>query len=415
MSDILIDVSRLVGRRLKRRLPTGIDRVGQAYLRRYGERSRAAFSVGSRAVVLPRRASQRLFEHLLSPSDERAFLRTLVAGAMHAPLPYASRPEDSAGAWFLNTGHTGLHRPGYATMLAAMRVRPLFVVHDLIPITHPQYCRVPERARHAARMTTVLRSAAALVCNSTATFESLARFGLSIGTALPPAAVATLAAEPLDPASVELARRTVPLPTPYFVMLGTIEPRKNHLMILQVWQRLIERLGADAPKLVLIGQAGWECEHVQRVLERTPGIRDHVLVHDGCTDQDLLGWMVHARALLFPSFVEGFGLPVVEALRLGVPVLAADAQVYREFAGEYPEYLDPLDAAGWLNAILDYRQAGHRRRERRVEALARYRQPTWDEHFARVDDLMTRVDRHAARRAIDERAGAGAAVRASHA
>ncbi len=418
MSEILIDVSRLVGRRLKRRLPTGIDRVGLAYLRHYRDRARAVFTLGTRAIVLSRSQSDRLARSLLAGwslpgKEEPSLIRTVIGGAVTASLRNPIGRDDTAGRWFLNTGHSGLHRHGYAEMLAALKVKPLFLIHDLIPITHPQYCRALEATRHADRMKRALGLASAMVCNSHATFEQLSEFARLIDVPLPPAAVAPIAADPPGAQAIATASAGPPIEDPYFLMIGTIEPRKNHLLMLQVWQRLIHRLGGQTPKLVLIGQEGWECEHVMRTLARAPGLSEHVLHLQRCDDSALHGWIAHARALLFPTFAEGFGLPVVEALQRGVPVIATDLQVFREFAGDYPEYLDPLDAAGWLAAIDEYRKPGNRRRERRVAALTAYRDPTWSEHFARVDDLMRRVDRRVGFRQESEvqaRTGAAAAA-----
>ena len=388
MPGIVIDTSRLIGRRLRGRLPTGIDRVAQAYLAHFGSRARAALSVGSRAFVLSAPASQQLFDTLLSPAPKPPVLRALVNGALRTPM----RP-DVAGQWFLNTGHTGLHRPGYEAMLGALRVRPLYVIHDLIPLTHPQFCREPEARLHARRMAVALRTGAALVCNSRATWEGLDAFAARQGLPMPPASVALLGTDPMGADAIAAARAQRPLARPYLLMVGTIEPRKNHLLMLQVWQRLVRERGEAAPTLVLIGQQGWECEHVMRLLERAPELREHVMQLRHCTDPALQRWIAHAQALLFPSFAEGFGLPVLEALQMGVPVIAADLPVYREFAGELPEYLDPLDAAGWQVAIAAYADSGDRRRQRRIEALAGFIGPSWANHFDRVDDLMHRVDR----------------------
>lgn len=394
MDEVIIDVSRLLGRRLRSRLPTGIDRVAQAYLRHYQGRTRAAVTIGSRALVLPREASDRLIAGLLSPTPQPPLLRALLTGALAAPRMGARH--GVTGRWFLNTGHTGLNRSGYGEMLAALKVRPLYVIHDLIPITHPQYCREGEARRHENRIAQALHSGAALVCNSQATWEELDAFARRVGRIPPPATVALLADEPADRDSLIRARAQRPLARCYFLMVGTIEPRKNHLLMLQVWQRLVRALGTAAPALVVIGQPGWECEHVLRMLERTPDLREHVLRPGPCPDAELLRWTVHAQALLFPSFAEGFGLPVLEALQLGVPVLASDLPVYREFAGTLPEYLDPLDAAGWQAAIAAYAVPGDRRRQRRVDALAGFEGPDWATHFARVDELMRRIDEQSA-------------------
>lgn len=394
MSDLVIDVSRLIGRRLRRRLPTGIDRVGLAYVRHYRHRARAALVIGSRAFVVSRQASQRIFEQLLLPVDHPV-MGAVIDGALRTSLR-----GDARGSWFLNTGHTGLHRAGYGAMVASLGARPLYLIHDLIPLTHPQFCRAPEARLHARRMATALHSGTALACNSQATLDALTEFAERTRVTMPPAAVALLGSDGIDASARTLARSKRPLDRPYFVMLGTIEPRKNHTLMLQLWQRLVRNLGESAPMLVVIGQQGWECEHVLRLLARTPELQEHVLHLNHCSDVAVRGWLAHAQALLFPSFIEGFGLPVLEALELGVPVIAADLPVYREFARDLPEYLDPLDAAGWLAAIAAYSDSGDRRRQRRVEALDAFSGPSWAEHFARIDDLMERVDRRSVQQGL---------------
>src|SRR5580698_988440 len=96
---------------------------------------------------------------------------------------------------------------------------------------------------------------------------------------------------------------------PYFVILGTIEPRKNHWLLLQVWRRLVERLGDRTPRLVVIGQRGWECENAVDMLERCEELRGVVTELPACPDVELTSYLRHARALLFPSFAEGYGMP----------------------------------------------------------------------------------------------------------
>jgi len=172
------------------------------------------------------------------------------------------------------------------------------------------------------------------------------------------------------------------------VMLGTLEARKNHLLMLRLWQRLVATDPAMAPRLLLIGRRGWENQAVFNLLDRCPELRGHVRECPGLNDAQVQALLRGARALLNPSFAEGYGLPVAEALALGVPVLASDLPAHREVAGTAAEFLDPLDGPAWLQAILDYAQPQSKRRSAARRALRRFRPPQWQTHFEQVLDRL---------------------------
>jgi glycosyltransferase involved in cell wall biosynthesis len=98
-----------------------------------------------------------------------------------------------------------------------------------------------------------------------------------------------------------------------------------------------------------------------------------------------------ARALLFPSFAEGYGLPLAEALALGVPAVCSALPALREVGGAVPDYLDPLDGAAWRRAVLDHARPGSARRAAQLARLRGWRAPSWEAHFAAVDALLDRV------------------------
>ena len=334
MQEVLIDITRLVGRFMKRRLPTGVDRVCLAYIRHFAGRARAVVRLGGRAAVLPGPASKRIFDELLKPSPRLLPAMLRLAGRDALGIRGTG---GLAGSVLLNTGHSGLEREEYSVRLRRRGVRPLLMVHDLIPITHPEYCRAGELDRHIVRMRNALDSCG-VIANSRATLDALNSFADQAGLPVPPSVVA-----PLAPSKLPAPSPDRPAGHPYFVVLGTIEPRKNHWMLLQVWRRLVERRWERAPRLVVIGQRGWECENVLDLLERSGAIRGFVTEIPHCADGELATWLHHAQALLFPSFAEGYGLPLVEALSQGVPVIASDLPVFREIAGDTPDYVGPLE------------------------------------------------------------------------
>lgn len=376
MTDsLLLDVSRMVWRRWTHRLPTGIDRVCLAYGAHYAPRARAVLQWRGRAMVASWPASQRLFARL--GSDAPGF-----RAAFAAMLPQlVGSPQRSAR--YLNVGHTGLNHRGLARWIAGHDLAAVFLLHDAIPITHPQFCRPGEAARHAARLDCALRSGAALIANSHATARAIAHFAGTRDIECPPIVSAWLGSAPTPPAAA--------MPHGAFVMLGTIEARKNHAMILAIWRALAARRGAATPRLIVIGQRGWLADAVCAELERQPPGSPVAWWRDA-DDARTHAALAGARALLMPSHAEGFGLPVVEALRLGTPVIASDLPVFREVAGTIPRYCAAGDAAAWTAAITAMLDDPHET-ARQAHARRTWRAPGWPEHFARVDALLESVAR----------------------
>jgi glycosyltransferase involved in cell wall biosynthesis len=383
MADIHIDATRLVGRRLKGRLPTGIDRVCLAYVARYATIARAVLQNGRFGLILSKSASQELFSLILEPRHGFArYAALVIAKSALSPFRNAACP----GSLLFNIGHSGLEQPGYADWLRRRRLRVVCMVHDLIPVSHPQYCRPNETLRHERRVATVLRTAAAVITNSRATLVELSAFAMSRGFSMPPSVAAPLGTAAFPYTGGEKR----PIAHPYFVMLSTIEPRKNHGMILHLWRRMIRRYGDRAPQLVVIGQRGWECGNVIDMLERCPLLRGRVVRRASCSDHELANYLGHAQALLFPSLAEGYGLPLIEALSLGVPVIASDLPVFRESSGDIPEYLDPLDESAWMSCIEVYSHSHSVRRTAQLQRIMQFSSPTWASHFEKVDDLLKR-------------------------
>ncbi|WP_174946334.1 glycosyltransferase family 4 protein [Burkholderia contaminans] len=379
MINIFLDVSRLLSRLSDGLLPTGVDRVGLAYIQRYGTHARAVLSERGISVVLTERNSRQAFELLSQSIRDRGAIRKIVARACVDSL---SNHYFERGV-LLHTSHNGMEHSRYYRSMKGRNIRTVFMVHDLIPLTHPEYCRPGVDGAHRQRIYTALRHADGLITNSQATLDSLGMEANRAGLPLPPNVVARLA-----PAITSRTSVSAPLDAPYFVMLGTIEPRKNHWFMLHIWRRLVERFGASAPKLVIVGRRGWECENVVDMLERCASLGDAVIEESDCSDERLRAWLQHARALLFPSFVEGYGMPLAEALALGVPVLASDLGVFREVAGDIPDYLDPLDGLGWFDQIHAYAQEQCPARDEQLRRIKRFSEPTWDEHFGHVDRFL---------------------------
>lgn len=373
--EVLLDVTRLVWRRWRGGVPTGVDRVCLAYLEHFSN-ARAVLQRSGLFLVLSRRRSQLLYRILREGGP--AAQRRLVAFAFGL-LPSAFNKGPARGSIYLNVGHTGLNEPALPKWIKAHRLRAIFLIHDIIPITHPQFCREGEAAKHELRMRNVLASASGIIGNSQATIDDVAALADRLRMPMPSSIAAWISGNP-----VRMHNAKVAGDRPYFVTLGTIEGRKNHRLLLQVWINLVARLGKSTPKLLIIGSRGWKADEVFHMLDALGPLADHVEEVGGCDDVGLATWVAGARALLMPSFTEGYGLPVFEALELGTPVIATDLPVYREVAGAIPTYLPPDDLAGWERAILD-QLSETAERTAQLRRMKSFCAPTWEEHFAKVD------------------------------
>ena len=285
---------------------------------------------------------------------------------------------------YLLVSHHHLEKRGLIARLKE-RSRALFIclVHDLIPIEFPEYAKPGQAANHLSRIETAAQFADALIVNSAVTRDALQPH-LDRAARVPPVLVAPFGVDlPAAPIG-----RDRPFDRPYFVYVSTIEARKNHLLLLNLWRRLAAELGDGAPLLVLVGQRGWETENVVDMLDRCPALLGAVTEHNAMQDGQMVRLLKGACALLLPSFAEGFGFPLIEALELGVPAVCSDIPALRETGGAVPDFLDPLDGPGWQAAILDYASPRSTRRAAQLARLGRRESPRWDKHFAMVDSFI---------------------------
>ncbi len=378
---LLLDVTRLIWRRWVGRLPTGIDRVCLAYLDRYRNEAQAVIQYRGFRRILAEASSDRLFDILQKP---RRSVRRDITVLIAREWSRARHGQPGGGRLYINTGHTALHERRYLEWTQTADVRPVYMIHDLIPITHPEYCRAGESERHVQRVRNMLASAVGIVGNSRATLDSLTTFAAAEGVATPdmlavPLGTAPRLDAPADPPTPDRAT---------FVMLGTIEARKNHFLLLQIWARLVRAYGGNAPRLLIIGQRGWECEEVFELLDRSEELRDAVIEAANCSDAEVGRHLRGARALLFPTLVEGYGLPLIEALAMGTPVIASDLPVFHEVGQEVPDFIDPLDGPAWQAAVEAYSRIESAPRKAQLARLAHFRAPSWDDHFASVNTWL---------------------------
>jgi glycosyltransferase involved in cell wall biosynthesis len=195
---------------------------------------------------------------------------------------------------------------------------------------------------------------------------------------------------PVDPEVAAGVRDRYHLPGSFILAVGTIEPRKNLIALLDAYRGLIDRV-VDL-KLVIVGRRGWRADaFFERVREL--GLENRVILPGFVPDEDLPAVYSSAEVLAFPSIYEGFGLPVLEAMACGTPVVCSNTSSLPEVAGEAAVLLAPDDVRGWEQALhqvvtdaslrLDLRQRGLAQAARFTwEATARQTQAVYEEVYA---------------------------------
>lgn len=368
-TDFILDISRLLAR-AGQNVPTGIDRVELAYAQYLLTHMPShVFFVGlsltGKMGALPYRLVNTLIASLSKGwnlGDRHHLKRAgIIAHLLKACLLLKrSLPDFTERPVYLLLSHHHLMRTKVIRDFL-QQTNALFVpmIHDLIPIEYPEYARPREPGRHKARLRTVISLADAVIVPTQPVRKSLQYYFTDLGrTEIPVWTVSHGVHEQV------LQRLSKALPArqtakPFFIYLSTIEPRKNHLLLLHLWRRMVKQRGKEAtPQLILIGKRGWENENILDLLERCPALQELVIEENGLSDEDVAGLLKASNGLLFPSFVEGYGLPVTEAMSLGIPCICADIPVLHEIGEEKLLYIDPLDSLAWQKAIDDFTLRG---------------------------------------------------------
>jgi glycosyltransferase involved in cell wall biosynthesis len=167
----------------------------------------------------------------------------------------------------------------------------------------------------------------------------------------------------------------IPLDKPYAVFVGTLEPRKNVPLLLDAFARVREHVDAH---LVLVGARGWLDDPIFSAHERS-GLAEAAHFVGWIDEHELAVLYSHAGVLVLPSLYEGFGLPVLEAMACGTPVVCSNAGPLPEVAGDAAVLLPPTDARTWADAILNVLTQPRRADHLRARGLERARAFSWEQ------------------------------------
>lgn len=413
---VLYDCGRLMAR-AKSATPTGIDRVDLRYLDHFlNDPETEVIGVAQKsdslgiyrdddvATIHALLCKRWLDREPLTEAEQRTVTRTYLRGKVlsigaklgrkltGARVPKALRTRLAAHSetpvFYFNGSHKGMTRePLFAEMKAKLGARLVFFVHDMIPIDFPEYVRPGHDEKHAVRMRIAAGQGDLIVLNSIYSRDRFDAFARAEGITPPPGVILHIGVEPqFQP----LATAPDSAERPYFLIVGTVEPRKNLRVLLDAWQ-LLRAQGGSIPQLRIIGKRGWVTPANEGDAEKTRALAPDVVELDRIDDNALVAQLSGARALLFPSFTEGWGMPLVEAAVMGIPAIASDIPAFHEAAQGSALLLPTNDPRAWAEAVLAYAVPDSPARAAALEGLSRFEPPTWDAHFEGFEREMAAV------------------------
>jgi glycosyltransferase involved in cell wall biosynthesis len=274
--------------------------------------------------------------------------------------------------------------PGYGARIAAVKqatgARFGLLIHDVIPLVDPAAFTSVTTANFVDWLHDIVGRTDLLFAVSDSSRRDLQTHAARVGWSLPSIEVLRLGAgfRARETASDGRVRS---MPERYVLFVSTIEIRKNHLFLLRIWRRLIERHGASSiPALVCVGRIGWKVDDFLAELAAT----------DGLGDGDVIEAYRHCLFTVYPSRHEGWGLPVAESLKHGKFCVSSNSSSLPEVGGDLVDYFDPADEDGAFARIERVLFEPGYLAAREAHIRMNYRPPSWAD-CAR--DLVDAIDR----------------------
>jgi len=283
-----------------------------------------------------------------------------------------------------------LHSPHHTTPLLYSPCPQILTVHDVTFFLLPQ--RYPWLRRYYFQAMTrlaAMKAAAVIVPSESVRVDASRLLGLGRKTMVATAEGVSESFRPSVPGECRAeVRERYGLPPQYVLSLGTREPGKNRVTIFAALRRLLDE-GRD-PHLVVVGQAAWGTAEEDASLE-SKGLRERVHFTGYVADADLPAIYAGADVFAFPSLYEGFGLPVLEAMASGVPVVTSNVSAMPEVAGDAALLVDPTDASALARAIASILDDQSLAARLRAAGLERARAFTWDACAVRTVAVYNKV------------------------
>ncbi len=273
-----------------------------------------------------------------------------------------------------------LAQAAYMQGLHAAGIPLYFMLHDLIPISHPRYFPAGTREMHESWQK-MIAPIAEVICVSRHTQSGLAAW--CAGKSITPKGLHWVH-NGYDGREFSGQPSHEPMPAnPFFLLVSTIEPRKGHAQTLAAFE-LLWAGGVDI-NLALVGHKGWGMDGFCKKLLRHPQLNRRLLWYDDCDDATLATLYAQATCVLMPSEAEGFGMALIEGAAYGKPLLVRDLPVFWEIAGSHAFYFKGLDARSLAAALRQWLELSSLGQIPASQGIAI---PNWDDCARKVLRIM---------------------------
>lgn len=272
--------------------------------------------------------------------------------------------------------NTRLKRSFLLPILHASGVKIVTLLYDLIPITHPQYCHKNTVMNFMMYTGAVIEYADLVITSAKATQNALDDLCDRLGKPRKKCVVVPLGCDFAHNKSTDgipsqnvtdIAKKGK-----YLLMVGTIEPRKNHTLLINALDSGLEI------NVVFAGRIGWNVENLEKCIRNHPMLGKRLFFAENCSDTDIDFLYKNAFMVAFPTYNEGFGLPIIEAFQRNTPVIASDIAVLREVAGDFADYFPLNDKDAFIRIVHGYLN-NMDKYSLKKERLKNFKPYTWDE------------------------------------
>jgi glycosyltransferase involved in cell wall biosynthesis len=383
---IYLDVSDLLLYLLDHPTLSGIQRVQCEIIRHFfsmphsGEIRFIVLDDGKGVASIETAALQEafdLFRSVASPSSE---VRVKVLALLNGALPCTLRPSDiflAIGAFWAIKGMGRLlqHLKNSGVIIGIL-------IHDIIPITDPEYFEARDNQVFAKAVVEALTFADFVVTSSAYNKACLDMYRATRNLKPLSVHIVPLAHERSKSVAPESEISDVVagvIDTEYVLCVGTIEIRKNSTYLFNIWKLMVQSGRVNIPTLVFAGGRGWLVRDFIEQLKACNYLGGRIVVLHNVTDAELDQLYQNCLLTMFPSFAEGWGLPVGESLAYGKVSICAAAGGIPEVGGVLADYVDPYNARGGLEQLLRYLDDPELRRRREREIANNFKPRSWQQ------------------------------------